>query len=209
VRSDRIDLAALMVATIAALCFAWLAAKVVDGQTTLFDANVRQAIHSMSGPSVTRLFSAITFAGSQAVVIGISACSALLMLSKRRGDWALLMVITMAGAEVLLPILKNHFDRQRPEPFFGARLPPSYSFPSGHALLSCCYYGLLAAFGSTSLRHRIRWLIPILAVALIIALGVSRIYLGLHYPTDVIAGYLAAIVWMALIAAIYRRRIAM
>lgn len=192
---------ALIVGCIAALCLAWLAAKVTHGETASFDANVRNSIHSISSPVVTQLLSAITFLGSQAVVIVASGCLAILMLWNRRRDRAMLVVATMAGAEVLLSILKNHFQRQRPDPFFDERLPPSYSFPSGHALLSFCCYGLLAALGSAHMR----WLIRICAAALILAIGVSRIYLGVHYPTDVIAGYLAAIAWTAVVAAIYMR----
>ena len=202
-QSRRIGFVALIVASIAALCLVWLAAKVTRGETTPLDANVRYSIHSISSPGVTQLISAITLLGSQAVVIGVSACSAILMFLKRRRDHALLVVAAMAGAELLLSILKNHFHRQRPEPFFDTRLPPSYSFPSGHALLSFCCYGLVAALGSAYLRDPGRWLIRICAAALILAIGVSRIYLGVHYPTDVIAGYLVAIAWTAVIAAIY------
>ena len=202
-KSRPIELVALTVALVAALCLVWLGAKVGRGGTTPFDANVRHSIHSVSTPRVTQLLSAATSLGSQAVVIGVSAFSGILMFLKRRRDRALLVVVTMSGAEVLLSILKRHFHRQRPEPFFDTRLPPSYSFPSGHALLSFCCYGLLAALGSAYLRGRIRWLIRICAAALILAIGVSRIYLGLHYPTDVIAGYLVAIAWTAVVAAIY------
>jgi undecaprenyl-diphosphatase len=152
---------------------------------------------------MTQLLSAITSLGSQAVVIGVSAWLGILMFLRWRRDRALLVVATMSGAEVLLSILKKHFHRQRPEPFFETPLLQSYSFPSGHALLSFCCYGLLAALGSTYLRGHLRWLIRICAVALILAIGVSRIYLGVHYPTDVIAGYLVAIAWTALVAAIY------
>jgi len=199
----RIELVALIVGLVAALCLVWLGAKVGRGGTTAFDANVRQWIHSISSPGMTQLLSATTSLGSQAVVIGVSACLGILMFLKRRGDRALLVVATMSGAEVLLSILKKHFHRQRPEPFFDTRLPSGYSFPSGHALLSFCCYGLLAALGSAYLRGRIRWLIRICAAALILAIGVSRVYLGVHYPTDVIAGYLAAIAWTAVVAAIY------
>jgi undecaprenyl-diphosphatase len=191
-----------MAASIAALCLVWLAAKVTHGQTTSLDANVRQWIHSISSPMATRLFFAITFLGSQPCVIGISACYAILMFWKRRRDHTLLVVATMSGAELLLPILKTHFHRQRPEPFFGDRLS-SYSFPSGHALLSFGCYGLLAVLASASLRPRIRWLVRTCSAVLVLAIGVSRIYLGVHYPTDVIAGYLAAIAWTAVVAAIH------
>ena len=199
----RIELVALIVALVAALCLVWLGARVGRGETRPFDANVRQWIHSISSPGMTQLLSATTSLGSQAVVIGLSACFGILMFLERRRDRALLVVATMSGAEVLLSILKKHFHRPRPEPFFDTRLPPSYSFPSGHALLSFCCYSLLAALGSAYVRGRIRWLIRICAAALILAIGVSRIYLGVHYPTDVIAGYLAAIAWTAVVAAIY------
>jgi len=201
VQNRRIQLVAVIVSCIAQLCLAWLAAKVTHGETTSFDANVRNSIHSISSHGATQLLSAITFLGSQAVVISVSGCVAILMIWNRRRDRAMVVVATMAGAEVLLSILKNHFHRQRPDPFFDERLPPSYSFPSGHALLSFCGYGLLAALGSA----RMRWLIRICAAALILAIGVSRIYLGVHYPTDVIAGYLAAIAWTAVVVAIYMR----
>jgi membrane-associated phospholipid phosphatase len=201
VQNRRVQLVALIVSCVAAVCLAWLAAKVTRGETISFDANVRQSIHSISSPGVTQLLSAITFLGSQAVVIVASGCFAILMLWNRRRDRAMLVVVTMAGAEVLLSILKNHFHRQRPDPFFDERLPPSYSFPSGHALLSFCCYGLLAVLGGA----RMRWLVRICSAALILAIGISRIYLGVHYPTDVIAGYLAAIAWTAAVAVIYTR----
>jgi undecaprenyl-diphosphatase len=208
-KNRRIELVALMGALVAALCLVWLGAKVDRGETAPFDANVRRSIHSISSPGMTQLLSAITSLGSQAVVIVASACFGIVMFLRRRLDRALLVVVTMSGAEVLLSILKNHFHRQRPEPFFDTSLPPSYSFPSGHALLSFCCYGLLAAFGSVYWRRRIRWVIGICAAALILAIGVSRIYLGVHYPTDVIAGYLTAIAWMAAVAAIYTRLVTM
>jgi undecaprenyl-diphosphatase len=184
-------------------CFVWLAANVPQRGATLFDLNVRQAIHSISTAWTTLLFSTITFLGSQAVVIGISACAALAWLVKRRRDWALLIVTVMGGAEVWLSLLKNHFQRQRPEPFFDTYLPPSYSFPSGHALLSFCCYGVLCALASTRLQGAARWLVGICGAALVLAIGVSRIYLGVHYPTDVIGGYLTALAWTAVVAAIY------
>jgi undecaprenyl-diphosphatase len=186
----------------ALLCLAWLAASVANGATTLFDENVRHAVYSISNPSITHLFSAITFLGSQAVVIGISACAAIAMFLKRRPDRALLVVITMAGAELWLPLLKTHFHRQRPEPFFGGHVLQSYSFPSGHALLSFYCYGLLCALASEQLPGAVRWLVLICGTLLVLAIGVSRIYLGVHYPTDVIAGYLTATAWMAAVTAI-------
>jgi undecaprenyl-diphosphatase len=119
------------------------------------------------------------------------------------------MAIAMIGAALLDVALKHAFRRPRPAPFFGVPLPLSASFPSGHALASFCFFGVLAAL----LAHRTRsyWraaLVWLAAAALIAAIGFSRIYLGVHYPTDVIAGYLAAAIWVGglTFADRYRRR---
>jgi undecaprenyl-diphosphatase len=194
VRRQRIQIVVLLAAL---LSFIWLAAQATQGETTWFDETIRDAIHSISSPALTQVFSIITNLGSQACVLSLSACAAILMLAKREPRRAVLIVVTMAGAELWLSILKNAFHRPRPEPFFGAHLPPSYSFPSGHALLSCCCYAMLAALGSAYCRGRVKWFIGLCAALLILAIGISRIYLGVHYPSDVIAGYLVAIAWMA------------
>jgi undecaprenyl-diphosphatase len=201
--TTRIAFAALMVATTALLCLAWLASSVSRGKTTLLDGNVRLAIHSISSPWMTRLFLAITLLGSQACVIGLSACAAITMFLKRQIHHALVVVATMGGAELWLSLLKHLFHRQRPEAFFDVHLPESYSFPSGHALLSFCCYGLLCTLVGARRRRRGRWLIGICGAALILAIGVSRVYLGVHHPTDVVGGYLVAIAWGSAIVAVY------
>ncbi|HLY91696.1 MAG TPA: phosphatase PAP2 family protein, partial [Candidatus Angelobacter sp.] len=80
--------------------------------------------------------------------------------------------------------------------FFGS-LPNSYSFPSGHALTSLCFYGVMAGLLSARIKS-LPWRIVMwtLAVLLIVSIGLSRIYLGVHYPSDVLAGYLAATLWV-------------
>jgi undecaprenyl-diphosphatase len=196
-RSRRLEWTALAAGTAALVCLIWLAAKVTVGAAMQFDETVRAAIHSAASPSLTRLFQYAALLGSQPVVIGVPAGAALVLFVRGRRDRAWLLLIAMAGAELLEYVLKIRIHRQRPAPFFGTLLPASYSFPSGHALLSLCCYGTLAAFNGALLR--------IAAVALILGIGVSRVYLGVHYPTDVIAGYLAATAWMSGVAVLYAR----
>jgi membrane-associated phospholipid phosphatase len=136
---------------------------------------------------------AVTVLGSEPIVLVISVCVVCWLFAGRRRDHALWIALAVAGGELLLWILKADMHRARPEPFFGTRLPNSYSFPSGHALLSLCCYGAIAAVA----RRRLLW---IAAVVLIVLIGISRIYLGVHYPTDVIGGYLIAIAWVAGVA---------
>jgi undecaprenyl-diphosphatase len=103
----------------------------------------------------------------------------------------------MAGAVILNFVLKTSFARTRPLPFFDTPLPSSYSFPSGHALFALCFYGVLAWLIAAGIRSQaLRISIWTVAVLLVLLIGLSRIYLGVHYPSDVIAGYAASIVWI-------------
>jgi undecaprenyl-diphosphatase len=189
--------AAVAAGFIAILCFTALAAAVARGAADPFDRAVRAAIHDFASPSLTRWMRLLTELGSKAVQVGVSAGAiAGLLLGRRRAE-AVLMAAAMSGAELWLYLLKSLFHRVRPEAFFGIALPRSYSFPSGHALLSMCCYGVLAALAARRLRASPRRILWIFAAALILAIGFSRVYLGVHYATDVIAGYLVAAAWIA------------
>ena len=166
------------------MCFIWLAAEVARERTVGFDTRTRAAIHSISSPMLTAAMRMTTALGSQEIVLGLSAGVTIGLLL---GGWrraAFLVLITMSGAELWLAVLKELFHRHRPDPFFGTIVSQSYSFPSGHALLSLCCYGLLAGLASVRLRGAARWVVQIVAAILILAIGFSRVYLGAHYPTD-------------------------
>ncbi|MEP6946124.1 MAG: phosphatase PAP2 family protein [Acidobacteriota bacterium] len=176
----------------------WMASEVFEGDTNAFDQAVRNGIHSASSPALTSFFIGVSFIGSPVflITLGVVAVIAFAYLGKKRGS--ILIVITMAGEIVLDVGLKGIYARARPEPFFNYALPQSFSFPSGHALGSLCFYGIVAwiiATRTTSLA--IRWTAPSTAALLILLVGVSRIYLGVHYPTDVLAGFTAGAVWTA------------
>jgi undecaprenyl-diphosphatase len=110
------------------------------------------------------------------------------------------------GALVLDLALKYAFHRHRPTPFFG-NLPTTYSFPSGHSLFSFCFYGTLAGLMAARTSSKpLKAVIYVLAAVLIFGIGLSRIYLGVHYPTDVVAGYLAAGIWVTTVVELDRWR---
>ncbi len=189
-------LGSLLVAGMALLFFGWLAEEVLDADTKQFDAFVRTAIHGLASPALTSLMRVVSFLGSVGALATLSLLAIVLFSYFHRYREAVLLAITMAGATVLDLVLKHAFHRTRPVPFFGAS-PDSYSFPSGHALSSLCFYGALASILSARTSRRdMRLFIWMVAVLLIGSVGFSRIYLGVHYPSDVIAGYCAALVWV-------------
>ncbi|HEV2197813.1 MAG TPA: phosphatase PAP2 family protein [Candidatus Acidoferrum sp.] len=196
VNSGLLLLCALLIAGTALFVFGWLAEEMLEGDIQQFDAFVRTAVHQFATPSLTRLMQVFSFLGSVAVVTAMSLVAVCVSLYFRHMRTAALLAITMLGVAALDIALKHAFHRPRPVAFFGAS-PSSYSFPSGHALGSLCFYGVLAAIlAGRALGRRAKFCIWVATVVLVGMIGLSRIYLGVHYPSDVIAGYCAAAVWV-------------
>jgi undecaprenyl-diphosphatase len=189
---------------IAAVSLAWLAIAVSSGGTETFDSAVRLAIHQWASPALTTIAQGITIFGSVAF---IAAAFIVAVVAFRIVGWpraAARLTWAMAGAVILENGLKYGFHRARPEPFFGAA-PASYSFPSGHALFSTCFYFVLASAITERIRSRaMRALIRLAAALFVAAIGLSRIYLGFHYPSDILGGYLAAAILLGAIMSIER-----
>lgn len=126
----------------------------------------------------------------------IIAIALLWLIHYRRWLEAAGFVICLLGEALLNFLLKSLFERSRPDVFQLVEAA-GYSFPSGHAMVSLCLYGMIAFLLA---RHIANWrgrlTVVVLAATLVAAIGVSRVYLGVHYPTDVIAGYFAGGMWL-------------
>jgi len=103
--------------------------------------------------------------------------------------------------------LKVLFHRLRPEAWFGYTAPTNYSFPSGHAFVSCCFF-LCMAEVLIQANWPLGWKVAtwVAASACTFTIGLSRVYLGVHYPSDVIGGFAAAIVWTTIIRIAHHMR---
>jgi undecaprenyl-diphosphatase len=169
---------------------AWWA---LSGASLPFDLAIRAALHSCASPPLTHVMLAITTLGSEwwMVPLGAVLVSRLVTTGRRRDAGRLVVVVW--GAELLSQLMKLLFHRLRPPVFFGLVPAETYSFPSGHAFVGSLFYGLLAVL---FLKGRWRWI----AVAIAFVLGVSRVYLGYHYPTDVLGGWSLAVIGLALAA---------
>ena len=192
---ETATLLSLVAAVVAVCLFAWIAQSVSRQQATNFDLSVRTHIHQYASPRMTKAMVAVSFLGEEGLAFAcIVAFAAFTKLRWRRATvW---LVIAIAGALILNFTLKYAFHRLRPTPFFEPPLS-DYSFPSGHALFSFCLYGVIAGLWADRVRSLAARITIWGAAALIVGVvGLSRIYLGVHYPSDVIAGYLAATIWV-------------
>ena len=186
------------------LFFAWLSEEVLEQGTDRFDGTIRLAIHQHASAWLSFLMLRITHLGDWPVIMAGTILAMLVCACHSERGFLLLVLVTMAGAGILDGSLKLAFHRMRPDPFIGNK-PSTFSFPSGHSLVSFCFYGLIA--GLLSLHAEKRWqriLIWTSASLLVALIGFSRVYLGVHWPSDVIAGYAAALIWMGAVRVIER-----
>lgn len=192
----------LLAAAVALGLFVWLGYQVRSGEPTAFDLTFRAAVRSRETAALSRVMWGASVFGDpvRLLPLGLAAAAAFLLRGWRRG--AVLVVVTLAGAAVLDLGLKALFARARPEGFFDYYpAPTSFSFPSGHALFAVCFFGGIAVLLSHRLRGRLaQALVWALALVLIVLIGVSRVYLGVHYPTDVVGGFAVGIVWVSSVA---------
>jgi len=195
-------LSALLIAVGALFLFGRLAEEVMEGDTKQFDSVVRGAVHAHATPVLTSAMRVFSFLGSVPWTAAFGLLVVCACFYFRRPRIAAFLGITMAGVATLDYVLKLAFHRPRPIAFYGVS-PTSYSFPSGHALGSFCFYGILAAVLSGRMRAgKLKFFIWVAAALLVGMIGLSRIYLGVHYPSDVIAGYLAGAVWVTAVAVV-------
>jgi len=180
--------------------FGWLADEVLEGETRHFDDVTRAAVHTVASPALTMTMRGISFLGSTLFLTAATIFLVAWFAFRQWGREAKLFAITMIGASILNTTLKLAFKRPRPIPFFDLTPPETYSFPSGHSLASCCFFAGLAAILSGRVKsRRARTIIWIVATVMFLLIGLSRIYLGVHYTTDVIAGFAAALIWILVI----------
>lgn len=172
---------------------------------TNLDLLIRNAVHHSQSAVLTQLAFALSFIGDTPFMSVMFLLLAGILLRLGRGVAARTLAVVMAGDVVLQNGLKLLFARPRPEPFFGP-LPGDYSFPSGHAMSAICFFGTLVLLtaGRATLAVRLGLLAAV--AALIAGIGWSRIYLGVHYPSDVVGGFGIGAAWIGLLVAIGQLR---
>lgn len=181
-------------ALLALYSFARLADEVVERDTDQLDQTVLDGLRHFNSPTldvVARGFSAL---GSEAIVVLLILLLVLFGWQRRWGA-ASALLLTTVGAQLLNNVLKDLFQRTRPAPVIGLIPAQAFSFPSGHAMVSMAFYTFLAYLSWRVLRGWQRTALTGGLLLLVLLIGLSRLYLGVHYLTDVVAGYLAGFFW--------------
>ena len=189
----------VVLAAIAFWFFKKQADHVAEGAADQYDERIMRAVHRIDDPGTTHTMHAITQLGSHVAIGTAAGLTALLMLrsGRRRDAWT--VVVSTGGAMAINTILKNIFRRQRPQEVARRiKLPASHSFPSGHSLLSAATYPIVIhhlverqPLATQAFAHSISALI-------VGSVGFSRVYFGVHFPSDVLGGFAAGLGWLGL-----------
>jgi membrane-associated phospholipid phosphatase len=177
---------------VGAIGFAALARAVVQDHTDAWDTRVSLAVHAHASPALDEVMRTISALGAAPHIIFVIALVGIWALYNRFERAAFVAVANYLVVDTANLILKVAFARERPVLFWGAELHLDYSFPSGHAMVSTAVYGVLAAIAVVLCPRGRVWIVAG-ATLLVLAIGLSRVYLGAHWPTDVIAGFGAGV----------------
>lgn len=196
-------LVTLLAAASALFAFAVIAEDVLEGETHGFDERLLRAFRNpndladpIGPPWFEIMMRDITSLGSTTVltIVTLAAVFYLIMDGKRAS--AALVAIAVSGGALLTYVLKFGFERPRPDLVAHLVEVSTLSFPSGHAMGSAVTYLTLGALlARTQPRRRIKIYVLTVAVLLTLMVGISRVYLGVHWPTDVLAGWCAGSAW--------------
>ncbi|MGI8651062.1 MAG: phosphatase PAP2 family protein [Rubrobacter sp.] len=183
--------------------FALTAFAVMSGWTESFDVRMLLYLDAVLPESLYGVMVFFTTIGYYRVagVLALVAAGVFLWLGWRAS--AVAITISTFGGMLATTVLKSAFGRERPD-FIDSGYTAGYlSFPSGHATMAVGFYGVLAAILFLHLRGSARWFVVAVGAALVALIGLSRVYLGVHYPSDVLAGYLVSPTVLALSYLIY------
>jgi membrane-associated phospholipid phosphatase len=196
----RLTLGLLMLGLIAVL-FGTLLVEVAGGdEIDMLDRRIINLAATLRTSMLDQVMLAITFWGNISTVVAITAIGCLVAFLMRRRGAAMLLVLSLAGSSLFFSTVKTLVSRPRPVLESARLVQAGFSFPSGHATVSAAFYGTLAYLLLRPLRRSIlRGVLAMWAAALALLVGISRVYLGVHYPSDVVAGWIAGALWIGII----------
>ncbi len=191
----KVRIGGILLAALALWVFAQIAEEVLEAESYAFDTNILLIVRSWQSPLLDIAMLGITFIGDPLVLLISCLILGTWLLRLKQKSEATTLAIAAIGAIGLNVLLKQLFSRARPALWEQIVDVGQYSFPSGHAMVSMVIYGFIGYILANRYRRQQVWIIS-LTTLLITTIGFSRLYLGVHWPTDIIAGYAAGLVWL-------------
>ena len=177
--------------------FAKLAEETHEGDTLPFDQAILYVVHAMRTSLLDTFVPIVTNLGGVIGVVTIVLLASVLLASRRKYLALVQVLAGVGGAVALNLVVKTFFARPRPDLLERLVTETSYSFPSGHSMVSAA---LALSLVLIAWKTRWRWWVVAGAVAYVALIGLTRLYLGVHYPTDVLAGWTLGGAWVLLVA---------
>ncbi|HEY2493430.1 MAG TPA: phosphatase PAP2 family protein [Paenibacillus sp.] len=195
-----------IISLVCATGFALIAILVGEQNIAGFDNRLISLIQGQENVYLTPIMKFFTFIGSGLPITIITIMIMVVLYAVLKFRWELLFFVgVVVGSALLNVVLKLIFHRARPT-LHRIVEANGYSFPSGHSMAAFTLYGILCFLLWKHARVALtRTLLIVIGSIMIAAIGVSRIYLGVHYPSDVVGGYLASGTWLAVSIGIYQR----
>jgi membrane-associated phospholipid phosphatase len=193
-------LAALLVLAASLWAFGFIVDEHIREGDTRTDQRLADWLHGRATDPFTDVFRAITTLGNFVTLVVVAVVAVTVLWRRRERNDAIFVGLAFLGAQVLSSGMKLGFQRERP--FFPDPLATesTFSFPSGHSLVSLAVYGSIALVLAQRLSRRgDRMLLLGATTVLVLAIGFSRLYLGVHFLSDVLAGFAAGAAWLALL----------
>ncbi len=193
----------LIICILATYILAELSDEVLEQQAFVFDEHILLFIHQFSSPWLDTIVVGITRIGDPKTVVPLSAVAFFCLWLKRYRIEAKIFALDTLGGAVLSYFLKLAFNKVRPQLWDSPIVETTYSYPSGHALGSVVLYGFLSYIFATLYPRFAGWFYGV-AAFLIVSIGLSRLYLGVHWPTDIIGGYCIGFLWITVCITLLR-----
>lgn len=197
-------LSVLLLLIVFGVTFGSIASSIGNQPMGAFDTSIIAVVQGWETSWLTAVLKIFTWIGTGYGVTPIAMIMfTILYFGLRHRQQAWLLIATVAGSIILNSVLKHVFKRERPE-IYRIADAGGFSFPSGHAMMAFALYGILAfIFWYHVKRTGNRILLVLFAAFMILMIGMSRIYLGVHYPSDIVGGYAASGFWMIITIVIY------
>ena len=197
-------LAAFLAFGLGLAVFALIADEVHEGATTAFDSTILLWINARGNPALDWFFIHFTDLGGVSFLAILTVIITAFLVYKKSYYRALLMLSAVGGAALLNLILKSIFERSRPDLWTHLVTEDNFSFPSGHAMGSAAF-----ACAIIALLWGSKWqpLAIGLGIVYVFLIGFSRLYLGVHFPTDILAGWALAVAWVSVVTGLVYTRV--